>query len=193
MLLCCVLLPPCPAYLNRLLVPRPLPAPLNPPTPAAARHRGSKSDEGLKKAASSATGGRLVDEASGEINTGRLETATNPLFLSQGGEGAKITVGGGNLSVDMVMAQRSPPPPETWALFQHEFAQLAAQVEQAKQQALDAKKAVATGAGAADDEDGGRPSARKAKAEFAPRGAAEPSSAAKLMLSKKSSKKAAAF
>ena len=67
------------------------------------------------------------------------------------------------------------------------------QLEQAKQQAVDAKKAIATGAGAAEDEDGGRSALRKSKAEFAPRAADSVGGAAAQALLKKGSKKAAAF
>jgi hypothetical protein len=171
---------------------------------------GDASSAGGKKAARDASGGRLVDEMSGEINTGRLETNTNPLFLNASGDGAKAggagaAGGAGGLSVDVVMAQRTSPPAELWSLFQNEYAAMAAQVEASKQQVLEARKAAASGssgagggAGDGDDDAGGKPgSARKAaKAEFVPRAAGSDgsSSAVKsMLLKKKSSKSAQAF
>ena len=66
------------------------------------------------------------------------------------------------------------------------------QLEQAKQQAVDAKKAIATGAGAAEDEDGGRSALRKSKAEFAPRAAEGAAGGAASKLLRKKTKTGAA-
>ena len=90
----------------------------------AARARGGKaaatdSSASKTKSLRDASSGRLVDEASGEINTGRLETNTNPLFLNSGGDGARAgggAGGAGGLRVDVVLAQRTPPPAELWTL-----------------------------------------------------------------------------
>jgi len=178
----------------------------------AARQRGGKQSEaspGSKgKSARDASGGRLVDEASGEIQTGRLETNTNPLFLNtagggNGGEGARLSVGGaGGLSVEMVLAQRAPPPPETWSLFQNEFAALAAQLDAAKQAAIEARKEQAlggsggggggSGGGGADDEDDSKAMLRKSKAQFAPATAGEGASSSAVKLKKATSKRASA-
>jgi hypothetical protein len=177
----------------------------------ASRERGGKAAAEASptkaKSARDVSGGRLVDEASGEINTGRLETNTNPLFLSSGGDGARAgggAGGAGGLSVDVVMAQRTPPPAELWTLFQGEFQALAQQLAASKDQVLEARKelalsksgAAAAAAGAAgDDDEGGRAVLlRKSKAEFAPRSAEGTGGAsAKAMLKKKSGKSAQAF
>jgi hypothetical protein len=163
----------------------------------ASRERGGKGEAAAKgkSAAKDASGGRLVDAASGEINTGRIETNTNPLFLNSGGggDGAKAGGGaggaGGGFGVDAVMAQRSAPELSQWLLFQSEFAAIASQLEAAKQRENELKRAAAAAVPADDAEDGGRAAlVRKQKAEFAPRAAegAGGSSAIKLLKKKKS-------
>ena len=100
-----------------------------------------------KESSKSARGaGRLVDAASGEIDTGRVDSSTNPLFLSQGGQGgAKITAsptaGGAGGGVSALMASRSLPAPELWPIVQSEFAAAQQQIEALQTQLTEAKKA----------------------------------------------------
>ena len=89
----------------------------------AARERGGKQGDAASlkgdKAQRDSAGGRLVDELSGEINTGRIETNTNPLFLSasggaSGGGGGGGGGSGGGAALATIMAQRNSPPQELW-------------------------------------------------------------------------------
>lgn len=81
--------------------------------------------------------GRLVDE-SGDINTGKLDTQMNPLFMNKGGDGVSATSG---LGIDSIMAQRTPPPPELWIVFQQGYADLHTQLEAANTKLAEAKRA----------------------------------------------------
>ena len=164
---------------------------------AARSGRGKESDAspGAKKSARDASGGRLVDEASGEINTGRLETATNPLFLSGGTAGAvaapgAASLGGDGSGADGIMTQRAPPPPELWAIIQGEWASQKAAMGQLRAQLADARKAsqqASAAAGGAEDEAGASPTPKSAaKKAFAPAVAGGVTSSARKLLKKKS-------
>jgi hypothetical protein len=128
----------------------------------------AKADSG---AAAGSGKGRLVDDA-GEINTGKMDTQMNPLFLNNTG-GA--TLAADATGIDAIMAQRTPPPQELWILFQQGYSDMHKQLEAANTQLAEAKKREQLGlsagaAGADDDGPAAAPGARK-KA-FAPRGTA---------------------
>jgi hypothetical protein len=169
----------------------------------AARQRGGKADASPSakgdKSPRDAAGGRLVDEMSGEINTGRLETATNPLFLSQSGGASGAASGLGGAGADALIAQRAPPPPELWSVLQLEWSSVQQQLAAVKAQLAEARKAGSGGGGAgaagADDEPSKPVVKRAAKAEFAPSAADSGGSAAIKLLKAKTgaSKRAAAF
>jgi len=81
--------------------------------------------------------GRLVDDT-GDINTGKLDTQMNPLFMSKGGDGVSAT---SSLGIDSIMAQRTPPPPELWVIFQQGYADLHTQLEAANSRLAESKRA----------------------------------------------------
>ena len=152
----------------------------------AAKERGMKDggprSPGALKSPRDAPGDRLVDPASGEINTGFLETATNPLFLGVESSAA----GFGESGADAVFSARAPPPPELWPVIQAEWQLQSRTVEQLRAQLVEMRKATAqeTAAGAGEDGAAQR-SARKSS--FAPSvaGGGSSSSARKLLVSKK--------
>jgi len=162
----------------------------------AARARGAKGESSPKaaagdKASRDSAGGRLVDDVSGEINTGRLETATNPLFLSQAG--AAPAAGGGDgagAGADGVMSSARPPPSELWTLVQQEWRQQKDAMAQLRTQLAEARKAAAQSAAAAEGggfaEEASPASPRSAKKSFAPAVAGGGAPSARKLLKKRS-------
>jgi hypothetical protein len=149
---------------------------------AAARKARSKSASGADAGADAKSGsgkGKLVAD-DGEINTGKMDTQMNPLFMNKDGGGAS---GLGNATgMDSILQSRAPPPTELWPLFVQGYADLQARLEQATQQLMESKRAAqlsetagagspARGGGDADDgAPSSGPSAARKKA-FAPTGA----------------------
>ena len=161
----------------------------------AARARGAKGESSPKAAAGDkssrdSAGGRLVDDLSGEINTGRLETATNPLFLSQAG--AAPAAGGGagdSAGADGIMSGARPPPSELWSLVQQEWRQQKDAMAQLRTQLAEARKAAAQLAAAAEGggaEEASPASPRSAKKSFAPAVAGGGAPSARKLLKKRS-------
>ena len=161
---------------------------------ARSRGAGSKEEGGLGKSkAGSSGGGRLVDQASGEINIGRVETNTNPLFLNQSGKASALPAGGGSsLSAEALERQVEPPSEALWQVYRAEFLELQRSYASTQASLAAARKAAA--AGAAEDgidalagaagAGGGASASRlarpaKAKAEFRPISAAMPSAGAR--------------
>jgi hypothetical protein len=128
--------------------------------------------------------GKLVD-AAGEINVGKLDTQTNPLFMKAGGDGGLNLVGGGADgagAVDAILSQRDAPPTEIWRMFQTSYAELHGQVKELQNQLVAARKENAFGGGGAvgnnrqrngeeDDEGGAKLSVGATKRAFAPKAA----------------------
>ncbi len=148
---------------------------------AVRRKERSSSEAGAKDTVG--TKGRLVGE-DGDINTGKLDTQMNPLFMSSGGASVNATSGGSAGLGEAIMAQRSPPPPELWVLIQQGYADMQKQVETLTSQLADAKRrsqmaeagasSSSGGAGAGEDEVETTKSplnAGRRKAQFAPRSA----------------------
>jgi hypothetical protein len=79
--------------------------------------------------------GRLVG-TDGEINTGKVDTQMNPLFLSKDG----ALDASGSTSLDSIMGQRVPPTPAMWVVIQQSYADLYRQVEQANERMSKMKK-----------------------------------------------------
>jgi len=116
--------------------------------------------------------GRLVDDT-GDINTGKLDTQMNPLFMNAGGN-ASLSSGGGNGVNDAILAQKTSPPQELWILFQQGYMDMQAQLQAAqgelansKRRAQQAESDGITSTVKNDDNDE-RSGARR-KAQFAPR------------------------
>jgi len=163
---------------------------------ARSRGAGSKEEGGLGKSkagSSGGGGGRLVDQASGEINVGRVETNTNPLFLNQSGKASAALAGGGSsLSAEALERQVEPPSEALWQVYRAEFLELQRSYASTQASLAAARKAAAAGA-AEDGVDalagaagagGGASASRlarpaKAKAEFRPISAAMPSAGAR--------------
>jgi len=161
---------------------------------AAARQRKGDASPSKDKSSPREGLGRLVDD-SGEINTGRIETATNPLFLSQAAGGAPAAASSfGGEGASSVFSQRTAPPPETWSLIVMEHNAVVQQLAAAKSQLAEARKDASmrsSGAAAAEETaDDGRAALKSAKKNFAPSAAGGSASAA-VALKKAGSKRAA--
>ena len=144
---------------------------------AAARDpRGKKDPKGRTSQRAVLTGdpdgGRLVASPMSDFNAGRIEQQTNPIFVNAGGVPRDDLggVGGGALSVDVVLGQRQPPSQDLWGLFQTEFVSMAAQLAASQEQLAESKRAAAL---RSDDgevaDDASRAALRKGKTGFAPR------------------------
>jgi len=125
----------------------------------------------------------------GEINIGRVETNSNPLFLSQNGKASAAPAGGAgggaSLSADALERQVEPPSEALWQIYRAEFLELQRAFAATQANLAAARKAAAIG-NAADGVDtptvgpasggggGGAAAAGLArhKAEFKPTGAA---------------------
>jgi hypothetical protein len=130
--------------------------------------------------------GKLVSD-DGDINTGKLDTHMNPLFMNKDG-GASLSADGEG--IDAVLQSRNPPPPELWVLLQQGWADQKKAVEALSAQLLEAKRTAALGpssssgeggdgdggASIVDEEVGGASGMGAKKKSFAPRAAAGSSS-----------------
>ena len=158
----------------------------------AAKGRGGAASPRKKagEGASPRGAGSLVTD-DGEIMTGRVDTSTNPLFLSQsqggqGGQGASVGDDGS------LHSSRTPPPAEMWPLAQAEFAALKEANRALQAQLGEARKAAGGGGGGGADEDASprKVGAAGKKSAFGPTTASGgASSASKLLLKKKVSAK----
>ena len=150
------------------------------------RKSGGKGGKGGKEGGSkrklavsdAALGGRLVGE-DGEVNTGRIDAQMNPLFLNASG-GAAAGASNSGIGLEAIAAQRSPPPPELWALIQQSYVEQAAAVASLTEQLTEAKRRVEMGASgreaeAAEDTPQQRRSVKKK--DFAPVSANSPEGA----------------
>jgi hypothetical protein len=144
---------------------------------ARVKGKGDKLEGSGSKENSSGRKGRLID-SEGELNLGKVETATNPLFLKQDGTVATSTSGAVQVgAVESMLALREPPPADLWRVFQGTFADMHTQNMSLREQLSEAKVA-AQRAGVSGD--GSSPMGgfeqspvAKHKSEFAPRGTGE--------------------
>ncbi len=96
--------------------------------------KGRASSEDAK--AGSSSKGKLVGD-DGDINTGKLDTQMNPLFMNKDGAlNSSDAVG-----VDSIMQQRVPPPPELWVVFQQGYVDMHRQLQAANEQLVESKRA----------------------------------------------------
>jgi len=99
-----------------------------------------RSSSNADETTSTGTRGKLVSD-DGEINTGKLDTQMNPLFMNASGNVSNESMG-----VDTLLQSRTPPPPELWILFQQGYLDMKKQIEGLTSQLLDAKKSAQLGA-----------------------------------------------
>jgi len=84
----------------------------------------------------SGSSGKLVGE-DGEINTGKVDSQMNPMFMSKSGD----SITSGAIGIDAILAQRNPTP-ELWILVQQGYADIHKQLEQANEHLANAKKEI---------------------------------------------------